>query len=71
MIVPVLLIGPTIVTLLPLVSAFVSVIAPCAPLMMPELVVSTACVPFVLATTSVCVPDVPPTVSDFTVTVLF
>ena len=69
-IVPLLLIGPTIVTLLPMVSLFVNVIAPWLPLVMPVLVVSTACRPFVLATTSVCVFSDPPMVSDLTVTVL-
>ena len=37
---------------------------------MPALVVRTAFGEFVLATTSVCVCSVPPTVSDLTVTVL-
>jgi hypothetical protein len=67
---PALAIGPVTVTPLPQPSPLVSVIAPCAPLLIPALVASTAFSEHVLPTISVCVPDAPPTVSDLTLTVL-
>ena len=65
---PALAMELVIVTLLPLVSALVSVIAPLALLVIPAEVVSCACALFVLATISVCLPVAAPTVSALTET---
>ena len=69
-IVPAFVIGPAIVTLLPEVSEFVSTIAPCAPLAIPELVVRSALTLLELATSSIWVCSEAPIVSDLTVTEL-